>query len=189
MIVQDCCSWFTFNDFARILDIPLDISPYNFATLGTAFAISLSVVGAAWGIFVTGTSLLGGAVREPRIRSKNLISVIFCEAVAIYGIILSIIFSGKLSEVDGNAFTDQDWFSGYSIFNGGLTVGFCNLICGICVGIVGAACALADAQRAELFVKILVIEIFGSALGLFGVIIGIVMTTQEIGRASCRERV
>ena len=52
MIVQDCCSWFTFNDFQRILDIPLDISPYNFATLGTAFAISLSVVGAAWYLFI-----------------------------------------------------------------------------------------------------------------------------------------
>eukprot|EP00916_Digyalum_oweni_P004938 GHVL01008845.1.p1 GENE.GHVL01008845.1~~GHVL01008845.1.p1 ORF type:complete len:183 (-),score=21.82 GHVL01008845.1:577-1125(-) len=163
------------------------VSPYYWAGIGITTALSLSVLGAAWGIFLTGSSLGGASVKAPRIRSKNLISVIFCEAVAIYGVIMAIIMFNKIKTApefdplgDLKSWQATNIVSGYCLLATGLIVGFSNLVCGICVGVAGSACALADAQRPELFVKMLVVEIFGSALGLFGIIVGILVANEGL---------
>ena len=144
---------------------------------------------------MTGSSLVGAAVRVPRVKNKNLLryhqrerererwrnyknyyspflcSILFCEAAAIYGIILALTLTSRLNRPEIITYSTR--FTGYTYFWSGLTVGFSNLICGVVVGLVGSGLVLADAENSTVFVRVLVVEIFASAIVLIGLIIGL----------------
>ena len=67
-------------------------------------------------------------------------SVRFCEAVAIYGLIIAIVLSGQIEAYSEAAVAEDDsllvrnYFSGYAMFGAGVTTGLVNLVCGLCVG-------------------------------------------------------
>ena len=99
---------------------------------------------------ITSSSILGSMVKMPRIQSKNLISIILCEACGIYGLIIALLVSQqkKPSGSDPNTiyYSKENYQtaenSGYAAFWIGVTVGLSNVFCGICVGVLGSSTAL-----------------------------------------------
>lgn len=127
--------------------------PYTYGTADVLRMFDLIPLSLLRGIFITGSSILGAGVKAPRIRTKNLISIIFCEVVAIYGVIMAIVFFAKVNYAGGdNIYDGNAYYTGFALFWAGLTVGGCNLVCGIAVGINGSGAALADAADPSLYV-------------------------------------
>jgi len=69
----------------------------------------------------------------------------------------------------------------------GLCVGLSSLAAGLAIGIVGDAGVRANAQEPKLFVGMILILIFAEALGLYGLIVGLVVASaaSDKGEGLC----
>ena len=165
------------------MDLLYCIEPVTCVYIGIALALGLSILGAAWGILITGSSIMGTNIKMPFVQSKNLISVILCEATAIYGVIIALLLAIEVGGKNIDVYQSLDVYqaaeyAGYCYLIIGLVVGVSNLACGLCVGVLGSSTVLLHAQTPTGFVSMLVVMIFGSVFGLFGLIIGIIFQTN-----------
>merc|ERR1712244_36162 len=91
--------------------------------------------------------------------------------LGIYGLITSVIINGKIKAKEYSA------FQGYAHLAAGLTVGLSALAAGLAIGVVGDAGVRANAQQPRLFVGMILILILAEALGLYGLIVGLVVAS------------
>ena len=72
--------------------------------------------------------------------------------------------------------TTYSYAKGYKHLASGLTCGLSSLAAGFAIGIVGDAGVRANAQQEQIFVGMILILIFGEALGLYGMIVAIILS-------------
>ena len=63
-------------------------------------------------------------------------------------------------------------------FGGGLACGLSGLAAGLAIGIVGDSLTRASAEQPKLFVGMVLILIFAEALGLYGLIVGLILASK-----------
>eukprot|EP00928_Gymnodinium_smaydae_P082788 TRINITY_DN6607_c0_g6_i1.p1 TRINITY_DN6607_c0_g6~~TRINITY_DN6607_c0_g6_i1.p1 ORF type:complete len:172 (-),score=23.86 TRINITY_DN6607_c0_g6_i1:186-701(-) len=152
-----------------------DPSSTFFGMMGVSSAIVFANLGAAYGTAKSGVGISSMGVMRPDMVMRSIIPVVMAGVLGIYGLITSVIISGKLNPEKAHTYSA---FQGYAHLAAGLTVGLSSLAAGLAIGIAGDAGVRANAQQPRLFVGMILILIFAEALGLYGLIVGLVVASS-----------
>merc|ERR1712023_325622 len=142
-----------------------------FGFMGVTSAIVFANLGAAYGTAKSGVGIISMGVMRHDLVMRSIIPVVMAGVLGIYGLITAVIINGKMESASYSA------YSGYAHLGAGLTVGMSSLAAGLAIGIVGDAGVRANAQQPRLFVGMILILIFAEALGLYGLIVGLVVAS------------
>mmetsp|Transcript_76166 Transcript_76166/g.143552 ORF Transcript_76166/g.143552 Transcript_76166/m.143552 type:complete len:179 (-) Transcript_76166:123-659(-) len=167
----------SFYAAATLLEAP-PCSPTNafYGFMGVSCAMVFANCGAAYGTAKAGVGISCMGVMRPDMVMRSIIPVVMAGVLGVYGLISAVIIGGHISEP-----AKYSAVEGYAGLSAGLIVGLSALSSGMAIGVVGDAGVRAVAQQQKVFVGMLLILIFAEAIGLYGLIVGIV--TVQSGSA------
>ncbi|KAG6401414.1 hypothetical protein SASPL_138270 [Salvia splendens] len=145
-----------------------------FGFLGAAAALVFSCMGAAYGTAKSGVGVASMGVMRPELVMKSIVPVVMAGVLGIYGLIIAVIISTGINPKAKSYYL----FDGYAHLSSGLACGLAGLAAGMAIGIVGDAGVRANAQQPKLFVGMILILIFAEALALYGLIVGIILSSR-----------
>lgn len=76
------------------------------------------------------------------------------------------------------------WSEGYVFLTTGIAVGIIEVASGLAIGLLGGLTSMADAQNPQLFVRMLLVQVFASVIGLFGLLFGILQMNAHFASSS-----
>merc|ERR1712022_39335 len=148
-----------------------------FGFMGCACALVFACLGAAYGTAKSGVGVSNMGVLHPDMVMKSIIPIIMAGVLGIYGLIVAVLLG---SAIEGDKPYGYASYSGYSALAAGLCCGMAGLSAGIAIGIVGDAGVRANARQPKLFVGVILILIFAEALGLYGLIVALILSSNQM---------
>merc|ERR1712070_1354057 len=148
-----------------------------FGFMGCAAALVFACLGAAYGTAKSGVGVANMGVLHSEMIMKSIIPIIMAGVLGIYGLIVAGLLG---SGIDGKKPYNYASYSGYSALAAGLCCGMAGLSAGIAIGIVGDAGVHANARQPKLFVGVILILIFAEALGLYGLIVALILSSNTM---------
>ncbi|KAJ6253291.1 v-type proton atpase 16 kda proteolipid subunit [Anaeramoeba flamelloides] len=139
---------------------------------GAVIALVFAAFGSAYGVAKNGIGICVTGSKKPEQVMKSVIPAIMASIVGIYGLIISIVTATTLGE------TNYSSYKSFADLAAGISVGLSGIGAGVSLGIVGDAGVRASAQQPRVFTGMLLILIFAEALGIYGLIVGLILTQR-----------
>merc|ERR1719197_1284630 len=156
-----------------------------FGFMGCAAALVFACLGAAYGTAKSGVGVANMGVMHPDMVMKSIIPIIMAGVLGIYGLIVAVLLGSGISGTEAYGYAS---YSGYSALAAGLCCGMAGLSAGIAIGIVGDAGVRANARQPKLFVGVILILIFAEALGLYGLIVALILSSKKLDCAGIADK-
>ena len=141
-----------------------------FGYMGLATALVFANLGAAIGTYKSGIGICHLGILRPDKIIKSVIPVIMAGILGIYGLIVAVILNSRIKR----PYAVKD---GYKHFASGLVCGMSCLGAGISIVYAGDAGVRALGQEDRIFVGMMLILIFSEALGLYGLIVSLILSS------------
>merc|ERR1711907_178043 len=148
-----------------------------FGFMGCAAALVFACLGAAYGTAKSGVGVANMGVLHPDVVMKSIIPVVMAGVLGIYGLIVAVLLASGIKADGAYSYSS---YSGFSALSAGLCCGLAGLAAGIAIGIVGDAGVRANARQPKLFVGTILILIFAEALGLYGLIVALILSSNQM---------
>merc|ERR1719199_1290288 len=156
-----------------------------FGFMGCAAALVFACLGAAYGTAKSGVGVANMGVMHSDMVMKSIIPIIMAGVLGIYGLIVAVLIG---SGITGDKPYGYASYSGYSALAAGLCCGMAGLSAGIAIGIVGDAGVRANARQPKLFIGVILILIFAEALGLYGLIVALILSSKKLDCAGIADK-
>merc|ERR1711998_294347 len=114
-----------------------------------------------------------------------MMALVFSCLGAAYGTAKSGVGVGNMGVLHASSITgDNNYayasYSGYSALAAGSCCGLAGLAAGVAIGVVGDAGVRCNARNPKLFVGVILILIFAEALGLYGLIVALILSSNTM---------
>ena len=140
--------------------------------MGIVAALVFANLGTAYGRAKNRVGICSMSVLKPDKILESVIPVIMIGILGIYGLIVAVILKQSIK-------AEYTYFLGWRHFASGLCCGLSSLAAGISIGIAGDAGVRALGQQDRIFVGMMLILIFSEALGLYGLIVSLILSSSS----------
>ena len=144
----------------------------GFSHLASGLCCGISAWAAGIAIGIAGDAGARSLGQQDKVFVGMMLILIFAEALGLYGLIVAVILVQKVNDHE-----KYDYDDGFKQLAGGLCCGISSWAAGIAIGMAGDAGARALGQQDKVFVGMMLILIFAEAIGLYGLIVSLILTS------------
>ena len=167
---------------------------------GIVLAIGATTISAGIAIASTGSAMSGSLTERPEVFTRAVISVVFAEAIAIYGLLISFLILGSMETIHSTLALQYDaafigtnspadvsaWITGIAVQQGyialsaGLSIAVAGVSAGVGIAFAGSAATGAITEKPEVGFGPIISVVFAEALAIYGLLVAFLLLAEIV---------